>query len=83
MIALYYAPRTRAVRVRWLLEELVERALEGHDYLADRFSAADVMLGFTLGAVRVLGVLDARYANINAYQARLEARPAFQRATAD
>src|SRR5262245_21695908 len=62
---------------------VVERSLEGRDYLADQFSAADIMMGFTLGAARVLGVLDERDTSINAYLARLEARPAFQRATAD
>lgn len=62
---------------------VVERALEGRDYLADQFSAADIMMGFTLGAARVLGVLDERYPRIDAYLARLEVRRAFQRATAD
>jgi glutathione S-transferase len=59
----------------------IERALAGKDYLlgAD-FSAADVMMGFTLIAARVLGVLDDSYPNIAGYLARLEARPAFQAA---
>ncbi len=58
----------------------VEKRLEGRDYLlgAD-FSAADVMMGFTLFAARALGVLDDRYANVNRYLARLEQRPAFQK----
>ena len=38
------------------------------------------MMGFTLAAARVLGVLDERFPNLTAYLARLEARPAFQRA---
>jgi len=62
---------------------VVELALEGRDHLADEFSAADIMMGFTLGAARVLGVLDERYPRIHAYLARLEARPPFQQATAD
>ena len=63
---------------------LVERALAGKDYLLGaEFSAADVMVGFTLGAARVLGVLDDRLPGLAAYLARLEARPAFQRASAD
>ena len=59
----------------------VDKRLEGRDYLlgAD-FSAADVMMGFTLFAARALGVLDDRYANVNRYIARLEQRPAFQKA---
>jgi glutathione S-transferase len=31
----------------------------------------------------VLGVLDDRHPNLQAYLSRIEARPAFQRATAD
>lgn len=62
---------------------VVERALEGCEYLAGEFSAADIMVGFTVGAARLLGVLDERHPNLVAYLARLEARPAFQRATAD
>jgi glutathione S-transferase len=62
VLKLYHAPRTRSVRIIWLL------------------SAADVMMGFTLGAARLIGVLDDRYPNLTAYLARLEARPAFARA---
>ena len=58
----------------------VEKRLEGRDYLlgAD-FSAADVMMGFTLFAAHALGVLDDRYANLNRYLARLEQRPVSRR----
>ena len=131
MIKLYFAPRTRSVRVLWLLEELglpyelervdflppakkffaqatplgklptiedgdmvmsesgaiveyiLERELAGRAYLVgDTFSAADIMMGFTLVAARLLGVLDDRYPAVSAYLARLEARPAFQKAIA-
>ena len=59
--------------------DVVERALTGKTYLlgAD-FSAADVMMGFTLAAARILGVLDERFPNLTAYLSRLDARPAFQ-----
>ena len=59
----------------------VDRRLEGRDHLlgAD-FSAADIMMGFTLFAARALGVLDDRYANLTRYLARLERRPAFRTA---
>jgi len=46
------------------------------------FSAADVMMGFTLVAARLLGVLDDRFPSLIAYLARLQARPAFQRTLA-
>lgn len=61
----------------------LERELAGRSYLVgDEFTAADVMTGFTLGAARLLGVLDERHPNLGAYLSRLEARPAFQKALA-
>jgi len=58
--------------------DFVERALDGKDYLlGGEFSAADVMMGFTLMAARALGVLDQAYPQLGQYLARLEARPAF------
>lgn len=63
---------------------VVDRALDGREYLlGDEFSAADVMMGFTLEAAKALGVLRAQFPNLTTYLARLEARPAFRRATAD
>ena len=63
--------------------EFLERELgEGAYLVGDAFTGADVMMGFTLMAARVLGVLDERYPKTNRYLARLEARPAFQKAVA-
>jgi glutathione S-transferase len=62
--------------------EFLERALEGDYLLGEEFSAADVMMGFTLGAAAALGVLDERFPRLQAYFARLAARPAFQTALA-
>ncbi|MBW2421872.1 MAG: glutathione S-transferase family protein [Deltaproteobacteria bacterium] len=63
--------------------EFVEREMGQKIYLVgDEFCAADIMMGFTLAAARLLGVLDERYPRLNDYMARLEARPAFQRAIA-
>jgi glutathione S-transferase len=63
---------------------VVERALAAAEFLpGPDFSAADIQLHFTLALARVLGVLDERHPNLQAYLSRLEARPAFQRATAD
>ena len=62
--------------------DFLERELGENEYLAGDFSAADIMMGFTLSAARVLGVLDDRYPKLNGYLARLEARPAFQKAIA-
>ena len=62
---------------------VVEEALAGRTHLVGEFSAADIMVGFTVAAARALGVVDARHPNLEAYLGRLEARPAFQRASAD
>ncbi len=60
----------------------LEREIGEKTYLlGDDFSAADIMFGFTLGAARMLGILDDRYPKTSAYLARLEERPAFQKAT--
>jgi glutathione S-transferase len=76
-----------------LIEDARARAATGLDFLereigekryllGDAFSAADVMMGFTLVAARVLGVLDDRHPALNAYLERLAERPAFQKAIA-
>lgn len=63
---------------------VVEQQLANGAYLLGaEFSAADIMVGFTLAAADVLGVLDHRYPNTRGYLTRLLARPAFQRAAAD
>jgi glutathione S-transferase len=69
----------------WYLSRLraVEAALAGHDHLvADRFTMADITVGYALYLGSTLG-LDERYKpNCRRYLARLEERPAFQRARA-
>jgi glutathione S-transferase len=63
--------------------EFLERELGGKTYLlGDAFSAADIALGFTLLVAQGVGVLDARFPRLLAYLARLQARPAFQKALA-
>jgi glutathione S-transferase len=70
-------------RARMTLD-VVERALAGRDYLlGQEFSAADIMMGFTLGAAKLLGVLDTESPNLTAYLGRLQERPAFRKASAD
>ncbi len=61
--------------------EVVEKALDGRDYLlASGFSAADVMMGVSLFIMRRLKALDPKFTNLEAYLARLESRPALQKA---
>jgi glutathione S-transferase len=64
--------------------EFLERALGTRAWiLGDEFSAADVALGFTLGAAKMMGAFDAvRFARLDAYLERLQARPAFKRVAA-
>jgi glutathione S-transferase len=61
--------------------DVLERALEGRDYLlGSELSGADVMMGYTLQTAKWLGVLGEGRPNVQAYLARLAARPAFQKA---
>lgn len=63
--------------------EQVEKQLGADGYiLGDEFSAADVMLGFTLAAAQMLGVLDDSLPKTSAYLARLWSRPALQKVAA-
>jgi glutathione S-transferase len=60
---------------------VLEKAIAGKDYLLGReLSGADIMMAYTLLVARMLGVLTDAYPNLNAYFARLEARPGFQKA---
>ena len=65
----------------WLA--VLERHLLGKDFvLGSDFSAADVMLGYTVGGARFTGQLDERFPNVAAYLGRLMGRPAYQKANA-
>lgn len=74
---------TRGREVAPSLVAVVERALEGQDYiLGDAFSAADIMLVFGLGIARYLGFVGAETPRTLAYCERAMARPAYQRSLA-
>jgi len=61
----------------------LERELGDKKYLlGDDFSAADIMMGFTLVAAQLIGVLDDRHPVLQAYTARLQARPKLQKVIA-
>lgn len=60
----------------------VERALAGRSWLLPDFSAADVMMGYSVKLASLLRLLGAATPNLSAYLARCEARPAWQRALA-
>ena len=64
------------------VEAAVEAALDGPGYLAgERFTAADLFMGAQLGFTMQFGVLEKRPA-FERYVAKLDARPARQRAQA-
>lgn len=61
--------------------DVLEKALDGKQYLlGNEFTGADIMMGFTLGLGRGLGVVDDRYPRIVAYHDALQERLAFVRA---
>jgi len=64
--------------------KLVERRLEdGRRFLAaDRFTAADISVGYTIGLAEALELHDKIPDAVRFYRERLVARPAFQRAAA-
>lgn len=67
----------------WFLGRLksVEAGLEGRDYLCgERFTMADVAVGYALLLASNLGMAEEFTPNIKAYFARLQERPAYQRA---
>ena len=61
--------------------DVLERNLRGQDYLlgAD-FSAADVMVGYTVLVAKAMGLLGESHPAVDAYLARLTERPALRRA---
>jgi glutathione S-transferase len=69
----------KAVKLR--LAELAAR-LGDSDYLEDRFTAGDLMMTAVLRILRHTDLVEAE-PRLKAYQARCEARPAFQRALRD
>ena len=70
---------------KWFLARLkgLDAALERSDfYTADRFTGADISVGYALLLARTLG-LDAQFPErVSAYWERLRARPGFKRAKA-
>ena len=78
-------PQAMADYRRWAdaVLDTLEHALAERDYLVGaEFSGADVMMGYTLACAKWFGILDENHPRVSAYLARLEARPAFQKALA-
>lgn len=76
-------PDVVAAYTRWFLSRLraVERALGGADHLcADRFTGADISVGYALLFAEKLGLAPQFAPSVQAYWQRLQARPAYQAA---
>ena len=54
----------------------IDEALEGREYLAGEFSAADIMLGHACIMSNRMGLIGDDMPNLSAYVERLMARPA-------
>jgi glutathione S-transferase len=62
--------------------KLLDKELEGRSYIAgEKFSAADIMLGYDLLLAKLFGLLTDAMPNVLAYFNRLAERPAFKKAT--
>ncbi|MEM7429987.1 MAG: glutathione S-transferase family protein [Pseudomonadota bacterium] len=70
----------RALKLMNRLLVAVEAHMEGREFLAGAFTAADTITGHAVIMSRRLGADFANLANLTAYADRLEARPAFQTA---
>jgi|TARA_B100000767_G_scaffold235069_1_gene228163 glutathione S-transferase len=69
---------------KWFFSRLrsLDIALDERQYLcADRFTIADVSVGYALYLAESLGLRDGFKAQTNAYYERIKARPAFVKAT--
>lgn len=90
MVETFFLPPERqsevhAKRAKKLLGHMlgaVEHALEGRDFLAGDFSAADIMTGSAVMSARTIGLDFSDLPSLRAYIERLEARPAYQKAAA-
>lgn len=69
---------------KWFHKRLVkvEQRLDGRDYLcADRFTVADICVGYALILAQSVGLDEGIPESLKAYRTRLIERPAYQRAT--
>lgn len=88
MVETFFLPPERqsaehARRAKKLLGHMLrplDAALQAQDYLAGPFTAADIMSGHAALAAKNIGVETGDYPALEAYLARLEARPAYQKA---
>ena len=90
MVETFFLPPERqsevhAKRAKKLLGQMlvpVNAALDGQNYLAGDFSAADVMTGSAAITAKSIGIEMGQMPHLAAYVERLTARPAYQKAVA-
>jgi len=70
----------RAMKLLKRMLEVVDRRLDGRDYLAGEFSGADIMTGHACIVAAKLGADISGLSNLAAYIDRLDARPALAKA---
>ena len=89
MVETFFLPPERqsevhAKRAKKLLGQMlvaVNDGLAGQEYLAGDFSAADIMTGSAVLSAQHIGVDLSEMRDLQAYCARLQARPAYQKAS--
>jgi glutathione S-transferase len=59
----------------------IEKALEGKEYLIGDFSGVEFMTGHCCTKLALMGCVTDEMPNVKAYVERINARPAFQKAT--
>jgi len=78
--AIEHRPAAEALALKRL--DSVDAWLEGRDYLAGSFSAADILMTTVLRLLDGMDLVE-RFARLRAYRERCMARPAFRKALAD
>ena len=74
-------PEHRRARLAGRLAFLDQRLADGREWITgERFTIADISIGYALGFAAFLGLAGMLGPNLAAYWQRLQARPAFQRA---
>ena len=59
--------------------DALESHLDGREYLVGGFSAADIMMGYSLALAARVGVLEGHHPRVSEYLERLEERPGFSK----
>jgi glutathione S-transferase len=78
-------PQAVADYARWTLGRLegLDSLMVGREYAAaDRFTVADISIGYALIVLKYIDLFDQAPSSLQSYYGRLEERPAFQRAKA-